>query len=96
MKKSIIKQYSIARCSLGVLGIITSKTPADVTYSDGSHGIAWTGISLENVSIDAMNNFTGKQINIKAGDLWCSKMPTFISDYDSNIIPSCVLESLNL
>jgi len=37
-------QYgTVAYCSLGHIGVITSHSPEGVTYPDGSEGVAWTG-----------------------------------------------------
>lgn len=40
------KQGAIAVCSLGQKGLITSAGPVEVTYEDGTKGLAWTGIHM--------------------------------------------------
>ena len=44
-----IRKGCIARCSLGLLGLVTSNKPELVTYPDGNKGMAWTGIHITNV-----------------------------------------------
>jgi hypothetical protein len=53
----------IAICSLGFLGLITSETKVEVSYFDGSRGLAWTGIHL------GAENF---------GEPWSSREPTVL------------------
>ena len=42
----ILNKGTLAICSLGTLGLITSDEPQTVTYIDGNKGVAWTGIHL--------------------------------------------------
>lgn len=58
-----IHKGCIARCSLGLLGLVTSDEPELVMYPDGHKGLAWTGIQL-----------TDQYGNI--GKLWSSRDPT--------------------
>jgi hypothetical protein len=37
---------ALAYCGIDCLGLITSYTPEEVTYQDGSKRMAWTGIHL--------------------------------------------------
>ena len=67
----MIKQYAIAKCSLGVLGIITSSKMEEVTYSDGNKGVAWTGFVVEPTQIEGIKGDAGKIIDVKVGNLWC-------------------------
>ena len=42
----IVSKGAIAICSRGRKGLITSDGPVEVTYEDGSKGMAWTGVHL--------------------------------------------------
>ena len=74
----MIKQYAVAKCSLGVLGIITSTEMEEVTYSDGNKGVAWTGFVVEPTQIEGIKGNAGKIIDVKVGNLWCSKRPEVV------------------
>lgn len=73
-----IQQYAVAKCSLGVKGIITSTKMEEVTYSDGNKGIAWTGFVVEPITIEGIKGDAGKIIDVRVGNLWCSKRPEVI------------------
>ena len=40
------KQFDIAVCSRGELGVITSPEPISLDYGNGQTGIGWAGIHL--------------------------------------------------
>ena len=40
------KQYDFAFCSNGMLGLIITEEPIEVTYEDGTKDMAWAGIHL--------------------------------------------------
>jgi hypothetical protein len=44
---------TFAVCSQGILGLITSAGPVEVTYPDGNKGEAWTGIALSGPNVGA-------------------------------------------
>lgn len=75
----MIKKYAIARCSLGVYGIITVDAPQPVQYADGNKGEAWTGFVIRGTIIAGIGGHVGKTIHVKAGDLWSSKRPVFVA-----------------
>lgn len=58
-----IQRGTVARCSLGRLGVITVDSPVEVTYSDGSTGTSWVGIYIEDAG------------DSKIGDPWASRTP---------------------
>lgn len=64
------KRGDIAVCSAGFAGVVLSTHPMDVKYPDGSTGVAWTGVHLENRS----------DRNVKAGDPWSSRNPEVIGN----------------
>ena len=64
-----LRRGSIAICSLGSIGLITSEGPFWIEYSDGRSGMAWGGIHL-----------TDKIA--KVGDLWSSRNPKVIGHID--------------
>ena len=57
------RKGSIAICSLGMLGLITSDGLEEITYSDGNTGLAFIGIHLN------MQNL---------GNKWSSRNPVII------------------
>ncbi len=62
---------AIARCSLGAVGLITSREPQRIKYGDGKEGVAWTGIQLsEKLS--------------SIGSPWSSRNPKVIGEITSN------------
>ena len=42
-----VTKGALAFCSLGCLGLITEERPEEVTYSDGSKGIAYVASTLQ-------------------------------------------------
>lgn len=62
------KRGAIARCSLGMLGLILSSELQEVAYPDGSRSLAWTGIQL----LDDSEKGT------RLGGLWSSRNPTVL------------------
>lgn len=73
------KRFAIARCSLGIYGIITCDDPQPVTYADGNTGVAWTGIVVRDTIVQGIGGHAGKTIKVKEGNKWCSKRPVVIS-----------------
>lgn len=69
------KQYAIVKCSLGVIGLITSETEVEVTYADQNKGFAWTGVVLQTFDIPGIKGDAGKIIHIKQGNRWSSQSP---------------------
>ena len=67
---SEVRMGDIARCSQGHLGLITSLQPQEITYPDGTTGMAWTGIHLE------------KSVEEIGAD-WSSRQPQVVKEYDS-------------
>lgn len=76
-------KYAIAKCSLGVYGVITVDEPKDVTYADGNTGVAWTGLVIRDISIPGVGGHSGKVINVKSGNTWSSKRPEVIAQLSS-------------
>lgn len=72
------EEGSIAFCSIGRLGLITSKTPIPVTYNDGNTGISWVGIQLTDGAVMGVGGDKGKVIKQNVGDVWMSKNPTVV------------------
>lgn len=62
------KKYDIAKCSRGLLGIITCDSPQDVMYPDGTEGKAWTG-----------RHITGENWG-HFGDPWSSRDPEIVGN----------------
>ena len=50
----------------------------EVTYSDGNKGVAWTGFVVEPTQIEGIKGDAGKIIDVKVGNLWCSKRPEVV------------------
>ena len=65
-----------ARCSLGLLGRITSDAPQEVTYADGNKGLAWVGVQLEHKTF--VSPFTGETITVEPGGPWSSRTPVVV------------------
>jgi hypothetical protein len=42
-----IQRGTIAICSRGIIGVVTSDHQQEVTYDDGNKGIAWVGLALD-------------------------------------------------
>ena len=76
-------KYAIAKCSLGVYGVITVDEPKQVTYADGNTGVAWTGLVIRDISIPGVGGHSGKIIDVKAGNTWSSKRPEVIAQLSS-------------
>lgn len=74
----MIKKYAIARCSLGVYGIITVDAPQPVQYADGNTGEAWTGLVVRDTIIAGIGGHAGQTIHVKEGNLWSSKRPVVV------------------
>ena len=55
---------TIAICSRGILGLITSDGVEEVTYPDGTKGMAFTGIKLSGPDV---------------GQPWCSRQPKVVA-----------------
>jgi len=77
------RKYTIAKCSLGVYGVITVDEPKDVTYADGNTGVAWTGLVIRDTSIPGVGGHAGRIINVKSGNTWSSKRPEVIAQLSS-------------
>lgn len=93
------QKYAVARCYLGVLGIITSDNLETVNYSNGQNGKAWTGFSLE----DTTTYFNNTERKVSKGDLWCSKQPEILYyltaeevEFDGEFSIEKTLESMTL
>lgn len=69
-------QGALAVCSQGILGLITSDGLQDVTYPDGTKGLAYTGIKLSGLNV---------------GEPWCSREPTVVAWVDELLIKGSVL-----
>ena len=67
------RKGSIAVCSRGFVGLITSDNKINMVYPDGTKGFAWAGIHLKD----------GEQADMKVGDLWSSRNPTIIGHIDA-------------
>jgi hypothetical protein len=72
---------AIAICSLGILGVITSDAPVQVTYPNGEQGMAWIGISI---------SITGQK---PAGSGWSSRKPHVVG-YLPDAAAKALLDSL--
>lgn len=59
---------TLAVCSRGILGLITSDGPIEVTYPDGTTGVAWTGIRLSGPDV---------------GGQWSSRRPRVVEFVES-------------
>lgn len=96
------KQYEVAVCACGVLGLITSEGKEEVTYSSGKKAFAYTGIVLQDKIIQGFNSNAGKLINVKKGNPWSSQKPEIlfiVNDIDLNqdniSIANQVMEKIN-
>jgi hypothetical protein len=58
------RKGAIAKCSRGGIGIIESNGPVEVTYPDGSEGMAWAGRYIYPPE--------------KFGEGWCSRDPEVV------------------
>jgi hypothetical protein len=76
-------KYAIAKCSLGVYGVITVDEPQAVTYADGNTGVAWTGFVIRDTKILGIGGHSGKVIDVKYGNTWSSKKPEIIAQLSS-------------
>lgn len=74
-----IKKNAIAKCSLGIYGLITVDEMKEVTYADGNKGVSWTGLVIRDKIIAGINGHEGKTIHVKEGDLWSSKNPVVVT-----------------
>lgn len=73
-----VAQFCIAKCSLGVYGVILSEQPEEKTYADGNKGHAWTGIVIRDTVIGGIGGHKGRIIRVKSGDSWSSKRPKVV------------------
>jgi len=62
----VCKKGSIAYCGYGCIGLIMEDEPQEVTYSDGTKGVAYVGIHITD------NKYA------KFGDPWSSRNPRVI------------------
>lgn len=84
------RKYSVALCSLGVVGLITSDSKEKVIYNDGS-GLSWIGVVLEDISI----NDIGKTIHVKKFDKWSSKYPKVLFQMNESDLFSGYQDGIN-
>jgi hypothetical protein len=75
---------ALAYNALGLLGLITSDKPEEVTYPDGKKDRAWIGICLVN-DPDFYMPFGPEKGNkpIRIGDQWSSRCPVVVGYTDS-------------
>lgn len=67
------RKGSIAFCSAGRLGLITSEKPEPFRFFNGDEVITWKGIQLT----DGLGG-KNKDYPQKAGDFWCSQNPVVV------------------
>lgn len=72
-------KYALAYCSGGLLGLITSDTPEEITYNDGNKGRAWTGLQVCGGWIEGGGGDVGKSFYCAPGALWSSRTPRIIA-----------------
>jgi len=84
-EKLLPRKGAIARCSIGFIGLITSETPQEITYTDGNKGLAWLGIQLRHDScIFPFGVDAGKEVVVVPGMPWSSRHPEvlgYLSDF---------------
>jgi hypothetical protein len=76
------RRLAIAYCSLGMLGLILSEKPEEVTYGDGNKGVAWLGIQLRHLTLPGAMTHDGQDKILKPGDKWSSRTPRVIGYLD--------------
>jgi len=67
------RRGAIALCTRNILGLITSKTPQEVTYRDGGKAMAWTGVCIH------PEEFAGRP--------WSSRTPRVVAFVDLDLVP---------
>jgi hypothetical protein len=70
------RKGALALCRIGLLGVITSDAPVEVTYADGKKGLAWTGEQIAHRTF--ISPYTSQTITVKPGDPWSSRRPIVI------------------
>jgi hypothetical protein len=76
-------KYALAYCSGGLLGLITSDAPKEITYNDGNKGTAWTGLQVTGGWIAGVGGDIGKRFFRAPGMPWSSRTPRIIARLDS-------------
>lgn len=71
------RRGSIAFCSVGRIGLITSDGPEEFTFFNGDKAVVWKGIQLT----EGMGG-KNKDYSQKCGDFWCSRNPIVIGHID--------------
>lgn len=69
------RQYAVAYCGVGALGLILSEGPVEVEYPDGTKGTAWTGIQLRH---DKLKMYDGKIVKVVPGTPWSARNPKVV------------------
>lgn len=72
-------KYALAYCSGGLLGLITSDEPKEITYNDGNKGTAWTGLQVTGGWIAGVGGDAGKRFFRAPGMAWSSRTPRVIA-----------------
>ncbi|MFA5723970.1 MAG: hypothetical protein WC979_06950 [Candidatus Pacearchaeota archaeon] len=83
------RKGSIAYCSLGRLGLITSDGPQEITYNDGNKGKAWLGIQLTEGTVKGVGGDAGKEFIQIIGSGWSSRNPLVVGHIDQFKLPEC-------
>lgn len=73
------RRYALAYCSGGLLGLITSEQPVEITYRDNERGVAWTGVQVTGGTIAGVGGDTGKTFTVAPGTPWSSRTPRAIA-----------------
>ena len=68
------RRGALARCSLGMLGLITDDDMREFTYPDGNKGTAYVGVCLA----------------VPAGSPWSSRNPTVLGYVDERVVAAIV------
>lgn len=84
------RKGAIAYCSIGLLGVINSEEPKEITYEDGNTGVAWTGQQLTNAFSENHPNGPHRKT---VGGPWSSRTPEVIGYVDPDKVEALV-ESL--
>lgn len=88
-----VKRFAIALCSRGVWGVITSESPKEIEFKDGSKSLCHTGFACRGTVIAGWGVNEGKTIIKRQGDSWASRAPHVIG-YLEGINPNQPIEEI--
>lgn len=77
-----MSKFALAYCSGGLLGLITSDAPMEITYPDGNKGVAWTGLQVCGGWIDGRGGHMGERFYRAPGTPWSSRTPRIIAQLE--------------